>query len=184
MRASVSTQSSLALSSEDVFQETQPFITSTVYQELLSFSWSCDGYESSNGSQYHAVRESQRENIFTNSRDSDISWVAISTVFCHHQSEAQDCKKNKTIEKKITFFIIHNTSEINWTIVSICKISERENYNKKFDKKFIFHNMLGQLGTLATLAQLVEHSPCKRMVIGSNPISGSIKYLLYTDYGL
>ena len=103
VRASVSTQSSLALSSEDVFQETQPFITSTAYQELLSFSWSCDGYESSNGSQYHAVRESQRENIFTNSRDSDISWVAISTVFCHHQNEAQDCKKNKTIEKKITF---------------------------------------------------------------------------------
>lgn len=28
---------------------------------------------------------------------------------------------------------------------------------------------------IATLAQLVEHSPCKRMVVGSSPTSGSIE---------
>ena len=27
----------------------------------------------------------------------------------------------------------------------------------------------------ATLAQLVEHSPCKRTVVGSSPTGGSIK---------
>jgi hypothetical protein len=37
----------------------------------------------------------------------------------------------------------------------------------------------------ATLAQLVEHSPCKRMVVGSNPTSGSIHTILkITNYEL
>ena len=49
-------------------------------------------------------------------------------------------------------------------------------YKKKFDFKIFFYNMSIASTSIATLAQLVERSPCKRMVVGSNPTSGSIIY--------
>ena len=48
----------------------------------------------------------------------------------------------------------------------------RNNLNMILQPDFLLHNQ-GQYP--ATLAQLVEQSPCKRWVVGSSPTSGSSK---------